>query len=240
VFFYFVRFGYLYLQTVKEVASTHDIIDTVLPYNAEPNPLREALTQTCRSNYIVQTIVVFLYAPKVVNHAEFLTIEGPLSGSGPWRSMFIKFIMILTTIAVEWVIAVSQFLMLTVVLSLTNWFIASLLVVAFFLYYLFYFEYVGWKAWKLREKWITSLSVIGFVLIAFSMSANVCVIWNYEYAPNVFYCRMSSEKIREISPPAAALVSFLFSERADIEKTKPDISKRAGDEVPLCQLGRRT
>ena len=252
VFFYFVRFGYLYLQSVKEVASTHNVIDAALPYGQDKQDireakqglheakqdLREALTQTCRSNYIVQSIVVFLYSPKAVNHNEYLITEGPLSGSSAWRGMFIKFVMILTTIAVEWVIAVSQFLMLVVFLAFTKWFFSLLLVFAFFLYYLFYFEYVVRKARELKEGWITTVAGVGALLIVISMTANLWVLTSYEYSPNVFTCRMSIDKIREISPPAALLVAFLFKERTDLEKAKVEMARKVNDEIPLCPPGK--
>ena len=131
------------------MASTHNVIDGILPFGDEKTAdLREALMQTCRSNYIVQTIVVFLYTPKT--DARYKFIVGPLSGSTARRGMFIKCIMILTTIAVEWIIAVSQFMMIVVFLAFTKWIFSILLFFAFSLYYGFYFEYIVRAAWRLR------------------------------------------------------------------------------------------
>jgi hypothetical protein len=237
VFFYFVRFGYLYLQSVKEVASAHNVIDAILPYGKYPtSDIRESLMQTCRSNYIVQTIVVFLYTPKMSNN-KYMFTEGPLGGSTSRRGMFIKTIMILTTIAVEWIIAVSQFLMIVVFLAFAKWVFAALLFVAFSLYYGFYFEYVIRNAIRLKEGWIWAITVVAIALIGISSSANLYVLLvNYDRSPNVFACRMTFEKISEISPPAATFVSFLFKERTEEQKVTTEDSKSA-DVLP-CKLGK--
>jgi hypothetical protein len=236
IFFYFVRFGYLYLQSVKEVASTHNVIDGILPFGDEKTAdLREALMQTCRSNYIVQTIVVFLYTPKTDTPYKF--IDGPLSGSTTRRGMFIKFIMILTTIAVEWIIAVSQFMMIVVFLAFTKWIFSILLFFAFSLYYGFYFEYIMRAAWRLRgELWIVSITGVAALLIVISSVVNLVLLSNYEKSPNVFLCRMTLEKISEISPPATFFVSFLFKDRAEEQAAQPAELKSA--DVPLCKLGK--
>jgi len=234
VFFYFVRFGYLYLQSVKEVASTHNVIDTMLPFYAldvTTKDIREALTQTCRSNYIVQTIVVFLYTPTAVdNESKF--IEGPLSGSSARRGIFIKLVMILTTMAVGWIIAVSQFMMIVVLLAFAKWGFSLFLFFAFSLYYGFYLEYIVRKALELRESlepWITFVGVVAVFIIVVSLVVNGFAIWNNDKSPNVFACRMNIQKIAEISPPAAFFVSFLFKEPTDKDPKIPD--------VDLCALG---
>ena len=280
VFFYFVRFGYLYLQSVKEVVSIHNQIDRVLPFgNPETEDMREALMQTCRSNYIIQTIVVFLYAktnkPKSAPQSEQaedgkaatksedeerVIIEGPLSGSGRVRSIFIKVIMILTTIIVEWIIAVSQFMMIVVLLSFTDQIFGLALFCAFFLYYYFYIEYVirnalkqnaGCSLRKLNNSGVAILSVVGLVLIIISSLANLAVIWNHNKSPIIFVCRMSYQGIEEISWPAAKLVGFLFNNQTkeavkeaikeETEKNK-DTDARAKNkapDVPACPPGKR-
>ena len=45
-------------------------------------------------------------------------------------------------------------------------------------------------------------------LIVISSVANLVLLSNYEKSPNVFLCRMTFEKISEISPPAALLFPF--------------------------------
>ena len=230
VFFYFARFGHLYLQSVKEVANTHGVIDAILPHGRyNTAEIREALLQTCRSNYIVQTLVVFLFKDTVNDDNEFTL--GPLSGSSRARGMFIKCVMILTSIAVEWIIVISQFIIIVVFLAVVNWFFSLLLFLAFVLYYGFYFEYVVKNWLKVREAWALSLTIVTGVLIGISVTANALVLVNYDKSPNVFSCRMSYEKIYEISPPAAIAVSFLFKDRAAEQPT-------TGWDVPLCPLGR--
>jgi len=236
VFFYFVRFGYLFLQTLKEVASTQNVIDRVLPHGNYPTlDIREALMQTCRSNYIVQTLVVFLYPDRENERKEF--VAGPLSGSTRRRGMFIKFVMILTTIAVEWIIAVSQFMMIVVFLAFTKWIFSLFLFFAFFLYYGFYFEYALRAAIRLKwESWITSITAVAGVLILYSLSANAyLVFYGYQTSPDVFTCRMTLAKIREISPPVGVIVSFLFKEPTKEQRVHQAQTDR---DVEPCPLGK--
>ena len=233
IFFLFMRFGYLYYQGTKDIVSAHNVIGKVLPYDEIKETflvdLREGLMQTCKSNYIVQTIVVFLY-PLTGGGFDGIKFEdGPLGGSPIWRVRVIKALMISIVFSVGWFIAMSQLMMLVVFLSFMHWSAAAFLLGTFVCYYGFYFEYVFRAAIKLGlDAWMWGLTFISSGIILLSFLSNLLLIINSDKAPEVFNCRVTYKKIEEISPPGKLLFWFLFSNQPSVE---------ASGGVPLCPLG---
>ena len=213
IFFLFMRFGYLYYQGTKDIVSVHNVIGKILPFESSKGSylldLREGLMQQCKSNYIIQTIVVFLY-PADNKAAELPFEDGPLGGSPAWRVWIVKSLMIAITISVGWLIAISQFMMLVVFMSFTPLYISLMVLVTFICYYGFYLEYVIRFAWKLRDWFLSCLAMLTSALAFWSFLANATLLLNYQRAAPVFECRMTWVKVGEISSPAKLFLSFLF------------------------------
>src|SRR6266566_1661603 len=136
IFFFFSRFGYLYYQATKDVELVHNVIGQLLPYEKIKGlyllDLRDSLMQQCKSNYMVQSLIVFLYPED--NSGKISFDDGPLGGSKRWRVRVIKALMISIVVIVGYVIAVAQIMMLIVFFSFAHIAICLVLFFSFVCY----------------------------------------------------------------------------------------------------------
>ncbi|MDP3077506.1 hypothetical protein [Bradyrhizobium sp.] len=219
LFFYFMRFGYLYYQGTKDIVSIQNIIDSVArsnpdaPPDSHHNDVREALMQFCKSNYIVQSVVVFLYPAShtvggplgfrsMLDLRRLKIDNGPLAGMSGTRIASIRALMLAMIFLFVWFIAVTQFSLLIGFLHFTGRLTAVFVFIAFTAYYVFFLSFIWDRYFFIKpEPYCLVLNWFFTASIGWSILSNAWLIYNNP-SPNLQKCALTINYVASVSYPA--------------------------------------
>ncbi len=237
---YFLRFGYLYYQGTRDVINMHSAIGSFLP-PAEDEPLeykyiRRGLAQSCKINYIVQTLTVFAFPRreqltdegKKIHEDERLPFfeVGPLAdptGYGPnsagWE-ILTKIFMYVIIFSVAVLIAIAQIMIIVVMSSVLNYLLLWAIFVSFVSFYIIYGFFItkltrgtGDFA-KLKFPGLSKYLVMpmAWILIATSLISNIFLLINNSDVSNipVLTEKVSRKEITDNSWVTGAYLQFLL------------------------------
>lgn len=240
---FFLRFGYLYYQGTRDVINMHSAISTFLPqWDNEPlefKYIRRGLVQSCKINYIVQTLTVFAFPRK-----EILSDEGrrifyeerlPYFDAGPladpigygahakhWE-LLTRACMLAIIFGVAILIAIAQIMVILIASSVFNYVVSWIIFLIFVFFYFVYGRFIflitrgtgDWKNGFLGKSTYIVLPV-AWILIILSFSSNFMLLINIKEVSDipVLSQKVSKSEIIDNSPPTFLYLNLLLRDGA--------------------------